>query len=312
MIPSRLFLRALCVAAALGLLAPVASAGYKITKVTRAGVDNLEFLDINNAGLVAGTASNADYTARTGFVYNSHTGVYTDLTGPGGALSSVATGISDSGAVVGAYYASQTDPYASTAYIYEGGRYTDFNVPGAGSTTLRGISADGRYLTGAFDANGFVFDRLTGTVFDLGYLAIVHGINSNGVAAGSIFGTGRTPFLYDIASQVRTDYLPLTDRYRDVNDAGVVTGWGVRDGFASNVTIVGSPGGTSALKVGGSFGSIGYGINNDATVVGLYFRRDDANGAFIATTVPEPGTWALMLCGLLGLTAAATRRRERG
>lgn len=191
-------------------------------------------------------------------------------------------------------------------------------MPGATDTVLRGISADARYLTGVYDyAYGFIFDRTNSTLITLGSNMLLQGINSHGVVAGSIRGSERTPFLYDLASQVRTDYDPTTDRYRDVNDSGIVTGAGVRDrdGLNVGVGLVGSPGSRNVLEMEGSVSTTGYGINNAGTVVGFYETYDSVHDvfqtqAFIATAVPEPGAWALMLGGLLAL--AAWRRRERG
>lgn len=296
-------LRILCLAVGLTVIAPATAATYEITTITRDGFDELGFWGINNAGLVAGKACNAGCSVQTGFVYNSQTGVFTDLTGPTGALGSWTTDISDSGIVVGAYYTNT----GSTSFIYEDGHYTDFHLPGAGSTFLRGISADARYLTGDYDGgNGFIFDRDTSTFVTIAP-GIVQGINVHGVAAGSFI----RPFLYDFVSRVQTYYTPDTDRYRDVNDHGIVTGGGLRDGYERPVAIVGAAGsaGMTVLSVEGSYEMVGYGINNDATVVGYYRPLADANtiGAFIATVVPEPGTWALLLCGLASL--AAWRRR---
>lgn len=302
------FLRILCFAAMLTLIAPATAAAYKVTTITRAGFNELDFTGINNAGLVTGTACTALCSAWTGFIYNSQTGVFTDLANPDGAIDSVPYGISDTGVVVVGGY---TAGVHVGSFIYEGGHYTDFKLPGAFFTDLRGISADARYLTGSYDIlQGFIFDRDTSAFITFAD-SIVFGINGHGVAAGIYLGREeRRAFLYDLASGVRSDYTPYLDRYRDVNDNGIVAGSGLRDGFEQYVAIVGAAGSASALSTYESLNSVATGINNDATVVGYYVRADDTTGAFIATVVPEPGVWALMLCGLPGL-AAWRRRADR-
>lgn len=303
-------IRALYVAAACSLLAQAAvAADYTFVSVTRAGADSTYFYDINNAGQIAGISVVGDVS--TGFVYDRHTGNFTSINGPTGAVSTYAIGISDGGVVVGSYFEGSTN----IGFIYESGAYTNFSVAGAASTDLRGISGDGRYVSGFYTSDagsffGFVYDRSTANLIELGRPMIVQGINSHGTVAGSlrsVGGSGSTPFLYDIGSNVRTDYGPAFDNYRDINDSGVVAGWGLRDGIG--VGLVGLAGAMSPLIPFDALDSFAQGIDNAGVVVGGYSTDPDllTSSAFIATPVPEPGSFALLLGGLLGL---AVRRRR--
>ena len=211
------------------------------------------------------------------------------------------------GVVVGSYFTAPTDP--ELGFIYEGGSYTSFNVLGATSTTLRGISPDGRYLSGTFDEarsflNGFVFDRTNAALVKFGAGTIVQGMSSHGVLVGSFFMGPRTPFTYDITTGIRTAYGPENDRYRDINDDGLIAG------FRTGTAFVGRPGNFQNLAVAGAISTFAEGINNAGWVVGGY---TDATGmvdhAFVARPVPEPGSWALLLGGLAAI-GVSTRRRS--
>ena len=288
--------------AALG--SPTAQAAdYNISTYSRPGTLNTSFWGINNSGQIAG--STYDGTAFSGFVYSS--GTFTSLAGPTGSVENQALGISDGGVVVGSYFTGPTDP--ELGFIYESGSYTSFNVLGATSTTLRGISPDGRYLSGTFDEassslNGFLFDRTNGALVRFGAGTIVQGMNSHGVLVGSFFMGLRTPFTYDITTGIRTDYGPENDRYRDINDDGLIAG------FRAGTALVGRPGSFQNLAVAGAISTFAEGINNAGWVVGGY---TDATGmvdnAFIARPVPEPGSWALLLGGLAAVGVSTRRRR---
>lgn len=300
----------------LALLVPAVAAAathYDIETIDRPGAAYTSFWDINNAGLVTGHSLKPGAHIQTGFVYDSHTGVFTDVLGPSGAVGSSTTGISDAGAIVGNYWTSYWTSVQSPtwhSFIYELGAYTEFSVAGASDTVLRGISPDNRYLSGYYtnatgSLFGFIFDRQASLLIDLGPDVLVQGINGHDVAAGS---DGFQPFLYDIASAVRTDYTPATGRYRDVNIGGIIAGFDV-SGY--NKAIVGVPGGMlTVLEPAGSIDSIAYGINDAGTVVGFYDDDLGATRAFIATVVPEPGTGVLAVLGLVAL-AARLRRRDR-
>lgn len=302
---SPLSARALCLWSMLAALGSPAAqaAGYNISTYNRPDTLNTYFWGINNTGQIAG--STYDGTAFSGFIYSG--GTFTALPGPAGSVQNQALGISDGGVVVGSYFTAPTDP--ELGFIYEGGSYTSFNVLGATSTTLRGISPDGRYLSGTFDEarsflNGFVFDRTNAALVKFGAGTIVQGMSSHGVLVGSFFMGPRTPFTYDITTGIRTAYGPENDRYRDINDDGLIAG------FRTGTAFVGRPGNFQNLAVAGAISTFAEGINNAGWVVGGY---TDATGmvdhAFVARPVPEPGSWALLLGGLAAI-GVSTRRRS--
>jgi len=91
---------AAAVVTAVALTAPAPShAAYVLTEISVAGADNTAVWDINNSGTMVGFsyASSAPNYA-TAFIRSS-SGSFSTLTGPAGAISTNAMGISDTGRV---------------------------------------------------------------------------------------------------------------------------------------------------------------------------------------------------------------------
>jgi uncharacterized membrane protein len=313
------------------LSAGAAQAAYQLTEITRPGATAMALWDINNAGVmvgysVAGTAP-TDYAQ--GFVFDG-TG-FSSLAGPAGALSSNATGISDGGRVVGSFFASAgIDPATgdvilgpNSGFIFEGGVYTVFNVPGAVDTALRGISPNGRYLTGYYGTDtvagvGFVYDTVSGTLTNLSVansqFTIPQGVRDDGTVVGGDIISGppttRPGFVYDPATGARTDQnVPGAFRtaIRAIADDGFQSGWYygsdiVQHGFAGSVS------GFEQIDFAGADSTYIEGNNNARWLVGGFLVGDTTH-AFLATPIPEPGTAALLA---LGLVVAALALRKRG
>jgi uncharacterized membrane protein len=325
------FIRHCVIGAMFGVSVAAQAAGYSLVNLTPAGASSADAWDVNNVGQVVGSYGGSGFTYSRGYVWSG--GVFTTLSGPTGALSLNALGVSDTGAVVGSYYDSTIvdDTGAvvlgnASGFIFEGGSYTTVNAPGALATNLRGISPNGRYVTGyaQWTANlwqGFVLDRGTSAWTVIGSsnensLTIVQGVNSFGQVVGDerLSGAGgsltRTSFIYDITTGIRTDQnLPGATRtsYRDINDAGQIAGFAQ---FGTLVGFVGTPASFQTLSYGPQNDTILEGINNAGWLVGRYVVDADGNSqAMLLTPVPEPSVWLLTLAGF-GVVGWQVRRRR--
>jgi uncharacterized membrane protein len=267
--------------------------------------------DVNNVGTMVGSWTQGTGPANhsQGFIYDGTS--FTTLSGPAGSMSSSALGISDTGIVVGNFYLSAAiDPGTgevilgpSYGFIYAGGSYTAFSIAGANDTFLRGISPDGRYLSGYYSTAavggiGFVYDTLTATLANLSMpnsqMTIPQGINIAGIVVGSDILAGppttRPGFRYDIATGTRTDEsIPGVDRtaLRSIDDAGRVAGW-FRDTGQLTHGFVGSVTSYEQIDFTGADSTFVEGSNNAGVLVGNFtLVPGESNHAFIATPVDD-------------------------
>jgi MYXO-CTERM domain-containing protein len=317
------FARCIASAALVAAAAP-AHAAYVLNEITMAGASDIAAWDINNSGTIVGYSVASGSTFSRGYMLSG--GTFTSI-GPAGSVSSVATGISDSGLVVGSYASTTAlDDLGNTiagpqvGFIYNGTSYTSFIVAGATETLLRAISPDGRYLSGYYSTDtqagvGFVYDTLAGSLGIVSVpgslLTIAQGINSAGILVGSdiLPGGVRPGFTYDIATGTRTDFmLPGSTRTsaRSIDDAGVLAGWYTEGGVIRG--FVGSASSFETIEFAGATGgTFVEGSNNAGTLVGTY-TVDDVSHAFIAQRVSAPGSLALTLLAL-GALGVVRRRR---
>lgn len=294
----------LCAASALVATAP-ASAGpaYGAPQtLDRPGWAQTQLWDVNDGRQVVGTSISADDSISVGFVLNN--GSYTDI-GPAGALYSGTTGITNSGLIVGYY--GDGDPTAPTnhAFLYDNGSYTEFKLPGATNTFLRGVSSDGRYLTGSWDdgtsSSTFAFDRHTNRRIDING-SVVQGVSVQGLVVGSLFNVTSRAFTFNLNTQATTEVI-ATDagnrpRFRGINDGGLITGFDSGSGKA----FVGGPGNWTVFDAPAGMASIiGYGLNNQGDLVGFTFDSAGLRHGFYAVPVPEPAQWLLVALGIAAL-----------
>ena len=132
------------------------------TPKVRGSVNQL--LGINDAGIAVGFYVDAGGNAHP-VKLNQATGHFTTIKNAAIGPNSFATGINDSGAVVG-YTMSSTDTYGWL--LLPGGHVTTFNFPGNLPTLALGLNAHdeivGSYTDGSGDTHGFTLTDPTGPV----------------------------------------------------------------------------------------------------------------------------------------------------
>ncbi|MED5618670.1 PEP-CTERM sorting domain-containing protein [Ideonella sp. BN130291] len=297
------------------------AANYQVDVFTLEGQSTF-LADINNAGVLLGS----------NFTY-SH-GVTTYLPLPPGALGAFSGAISDNGVIAGTYFTTQqVDPWTGdlydgpySGYLYNGSTFTSFDVPGVDSPMVRGISPDGRFVSGLnMSGGGFVFDTQGGLGVQLiggPGPTIAQGVNSHGTVVGSegIFGEDgsftKVSFTYDLNTGVRQDFSFAGFRqtnFRDITSDGRIGGWLATNevdpetGSTRIVGFFGTPDNFQIIEVQGAQSTFVEGVNDQGWLVGNYTNADGTGGAFVARPVPEPATWLLLAGGMLGL--ASVRRR---
>jgi probable HAF family extracellular repeat protein len=154
------------------------------------GAAHTTAFDINNAGSIVGgyhTSPSGEPTETWGFV--KHDSSFETIAYPG--ANTHATGINDSGQIVGFY----ADASGVHGYLYEESEFTTVDYPGALGTYLGGINNQGqivgRYQTASGETHGFLKDGDTYISFDVPLAAANAGITwANGISdSGQVVGT---------------------------------------------------------------------------------------------------------------------------
>lgn len=242
---------------------------------------------INNSGIAVGSVGFG--TGEVGAIYNTNTNTTKALTTvftADGSYMQTAKAISDNGIVVGAgvdagshnvalvYNTNKADndPTAMVALQMPA-------LPGFNDAIAFGISANGQYVVGGVGSQSFIWSAGTGTLLaqlpGVSSSGSLYDVNDSGWAVGNSGGQYSNPFLYAGGST----YL--------INDV-------ITNGAGWNFTTT-----TSASALG---------IANNGSIIGTA-KLNGIEHMYMLTAVPEPGTYALMLGGLVAIGALKRRRQ---
>ena len=258
-----------------------------------------------------------------------------------------ATGINDSGQIVGFMAFGGGAGFGTEGFVDTGGNFTTFNVPGAyggylglgGGTVANGINNSGQvvgyyYNSTASNVQGFLdIGGIFTTISVPGAISTTAtGINNSGQIVGN---AGSSGFL-DSGGVFTTISAPgaIFTTVTGINDSGQIVGNAGSSGFLD------SGGVFTTISVPGAFETTVRGINNDGQIVGYYYTTSapfvpvgflfsagnftsfvypgsgadgthatgiNDNGVIVGY-VPEPGTFALAALCLVGLFAMARKR----
>lgn len=298
-----------------GAASAVVAPGYTMSTRDVPGSTFTQAFDVDEAGTMVGATS---IGGRGHGYLLTIDGAVTLIPGPAAALGAMATGLGAGGLVVGSYHSSttldgegQVIPGPQTGFLLDGGVYSDLALPGATDTHLRGVSPDGRYVTGygamaTGGSDSFV------TIATSPALTIAQGVTNAGTVVGNLIVPGAPIQRYGFSYRLPTGALEtfqfagvIDTRFRGINGSGTLSGF-YRDGAGSH-GFVGLPEAFQTIEVVGALNTFVEGINDAGWLAGTYEDGAGVFHAFLAMPVPEPGM-GLLLAGGLGFLAARRRR----
>ncbi|MDO8682417.1 MAG: DUF3466 family protein [Armatimonadota bacterium] len=302
---------------------------YRIRDLGTLGGDGSLAFDVNDNGQVVGVASRAGNNYAPAFLWQN--GSMQDLGTLGESPQSVATGINNSGQVVG--YSE-----GGHAFLWQNGSMQDLGV----NATNVAINDNGQ-VVGSLGGPSFLWQN--GSMQNLGN-KMPNDINNAGQVVG--WGYNSHAFLWQIGLMLTQDLgtlyggnseayainnigqvVGVSDNHGflwqnglmqdigflrvgyDINDIGQVVGW-AGDAAGNNHPFLWQNGSIQFLDtLGGLKNSKAYAINNNGLIVGYSTDAAGNQHAVLWEPVPEPSSLAVLVLGLFPLIGAARGRWRR-
>ncbi|MGI8820372.1 MAG: hypothetical protein ACR2ID_05830 [Chthoniobacterales bacterium] len=298
-------------------------AGMNPQDIGTLGMNSIGY-GINNLGQVAGQFGNFSGTA---FLYTPGVGMQSlGVFDPGGNGFSRAYGVNNAGAVTG--YSSNANGSFQHAFLYTAGTGMQ-DIGSLGGTQSAGFAINGSnqivgrsLVTGNAGFQAFVYNPGTGmmNINTLGGQSEAHGINSFGIATGTVQGMDLAgyAFRWDPVNGMVT--LATPGSWMDVignsiNDAGEIVGSASISGGMHAIAFID---GTSydlqtLITASSPFTTLleAFSVNASGQITGYSTSRiDGLEHAFLLTPIPEPGSVALIALGTLILGIKVWQRKR--
>ena len=290
----------LCLAAA-----PAVQAAYDYTTVQYQGAPT-RFFGVNNKGDAVGSADTPN--APSSIVFDLQRKSFTLIAPPPGQTI-VASGINESGSIVGTSFSPST-PDDTQGFVLRNGSFQLLAMPGFSVTQARAVS-NNSIVTGLAAGDGmpvvgFIFDLSSATFTQVpianAIQVIAQGVNNRGDVVGSVIFDvggaypGSAPGAYGFvlrrgASLMLFRVNGLPTRARGITDSGLITGFVGRTSIASafvaalpsaapfqNVVIAA----VDLIQVPGAANTLAQGIDNKGRVVGISTSTAGVESGFVA------------------------------
>ena len=291
---------------------------------------------VNNAGVVVGTSSTSFFNSNALPVIWQQ-GAVSQLALPSGQSTGQATSINASGLIVGAVNSGTAQ------------RAAIFGTGAGSSSIITATTSNGSFMTSALAVNdagivigngidpsnralsvGLIYDSNTGVMSSIGTLpggttngAILFGISGNGHMTGvsTINQGSSTPFIWSAAggwTAVAPPAGTTNAGLRGVNDSGWAVGT-ASNGSAIPYLYADGTSYTLASLLPANSGwdfltnttAAALAITNDGTIIGTALHNGETHAyQMLLSPVPEPASYALMLGGLIFISAWKIRRQR--
>ena len=292
---------------------------------------------ISNSGVVVGFTADASGNLNN-FTANPTQTLATTALNINGSTTAMANGVNSSGVVVG--FDGNT-----SAFTLNGGSLVSF-IPNGGTSAMafgvndQGLVA-GQYTNASGATPGFVLNGTTVTTINAPSgpnMVNAQGINNNGLVVGFYLGTDGNDHGFQFKLSNAVNHVGVGTAIADptiipqepgatfvfsqilgINDHGIAVGYygdstASQHGFLYN-TLTGKY--TFLDDPNEQFNSDGVevtqitGINNSGEITGFYTDSNNIAHGFVANTVPEPASVALLGIGLTVALGYARVRRSR-